>query len=345
MYRSPRDPPRNDMPRLTRKGDLLRRFEDAIRLSGWNILYLTQNAHPARYRVYKEGEAFTVRVYIWNITHGGGGRKESEYRIQVTGFTKFEPEPQGKTLILGWWDDVGVFAGWDYRHHTGTLGGSPSMQASENVLRQARLNGFAPYVNQKAETAIAFRPDFAATYVQFLEPLHDSGTIPAEAELLSKLSDDPDEVSDKDIDTEIGESRKYAVIQTKKALRANDFSRRVLGAYGHQCAMCGIQLKLIDGAHILPVEHEDSTDDTSNGIALCALHHRAYDRGLVTFDLKYTVHMNSKAISNLIQEDRAGGLVEFKKRLKPFIELPPDKKDRPDARYIKAANALRNWVL
>lgn len=330
------------MARLT-KTDLLARFEEAIRFSGWNILYLTHGDHPARYKVYKDALSYAVRVYIWNISHGGAGRKAKEYRIQVTGFSQFTPEPKGRTLILGWWEDVGVFAGWDYRHHQGVLGGSPSMQISEDALRQARLTGFASYVNQKGETAIAFRPDFAATYVQFLEALHDSGAIPAEAELLGKLSEDPDDVSDDDIEDEIGEKRKYAVIETKKALRANDFARRVLGAYGHRCAMCDVQLKLIEGAHILPVGHEDSKDTTNNGVALCALHHRAYDRGLVTFDTKFMTHQNAKLIKKLKAEDRAGGLKEFVAAIKPMINLPPDKKDRPAAKYVTAANTLRNW--
>ncbi len=333
------------MARLTRKADLLARFEEAIRLSGWNILYLTHGDHPARYKIYKDGNISTVRVYIWNISHGGAGRKAKEYRIQVTGFNKFTPEPNGLTLILGWWEDVGVFAGWDYRHHTGMLGGSPSMQISEDALRQARLTGFASYVNQKGENAIAFRPDFAATYVQFLEPLHDSGVIPAEADILGLISDDPDNVSDEDIDEVVGEKRKYAVIETKKALRANDFARRVLGAYGHRCAMCDVQLKLIDGAHILPVGHEDSTDTTNNGVALCALHHRAYDRGLVTFGTDYMIHKNTKLIRSLKDEDRIGGFKAFEASIKPMINVPPDKKDRPAPKFVKAANTLRNWTL
>jgi putative restriction endonuclease len=333
------------MPRLTRKADLLARFEEAIRLSGWNVLYLTHGDHPARYKVYKDGESYTVRVYIWNISHGGAGRSSKEYRIQVTGFSQFAPEPNGRTLILGWWEDVGVFAGWDYRHHKGTLGGSPSMQISEDALRQARLTGFASYVNQKGETAIAFRPDFAATYVNFLEPLHDSGAIPAEAEILEIISDDPDAISDADIEAEIGEKRKYAVIETKKALRANDFARRVLGAYGHRCAMCDVQLKLIDGAHILPVGHEDSLDTTNNGVALCALHHRAYDRGLVTFGINYMTYQNAKLIRELKADDRAGGLKEFAAAIKPMINVPPDKKDRPAPKFVTKANELRNWSL
>jgi putative restriction endonuclease len=225
-----------------------------------------------------------------------------------------KPEVGARNLILGWWEDAQVFTGWDIRQHTGPVSSSPSMQVKEKALSQALLTGFAPYINQKGETAIAFRPDFMGTYIEFLEPLHDSGKIPQEAAILEKISEDVDEVKDQDIDDEVGEKRRFAILSTKRALRALDFGRRVLGAYGHKCAMCRMQLRLIDGAHILPVVHEDSTDQTSNGVALCALHHRAYDRGLVAFDIHLKIGINEKIIKKLEADDRAAGL----KRLKIF---------------------------
>lgn len=111
------------MPRLS-KPDLLEKVEEAYRLGGWNVLYLSEpGEHPARYRVYKDHVSETVQVYIWNISHGGGPRSAAEYRIQITGLgsDRFEPEIGGKTLILGWWPNEEVFAGFDYRRHSGLL--------------------------------------------------------------------------------------------------------------------------------------------------------------------------------------------------------------------------------
>lgn len=332
------------MPRLTRKGDLLERFEDAVRLSGWSIIYLSSNIHPARYRVYRENQAVTIKVYIWNISHGGGKkRSETEYRIQVTGVTEFEPETNGQTLVLGWWEDVGVFAGWDVRQHAGILGSSPSMQVDERALRQALQTGFAPYTKSNGETAIAFRPDFMGTYIEYLEALHDSGSIPSEAILLTKLSEAPDEVADDDIKDEVAQTRQRAVVETRRALRALDFSKRVLTAYGHRCAMCGIQLRLIDGAHILPVAHADSTDYTSNGVALCALHHRAYDQGLVTFDPAFKLHMSTARLRTLEIGNRADGAKTFRDALRPTLNVPSEKKDQPAVKFVTKANELRGW--
>ena len=334
------------MPRLTRKSDLLNRFEEAVRVSGWNLLYLSHNAHPARYRVYRDERGMNVKVYIWNISHGGGKKRSAtEYRIQITGVTQFETQPDTRTLILGWWEDVGVFAGWDVRQHSGALGSSPSMQIDESALRRAMLAGFAPYIKSNGETAIAFRPDFMGIYIEHLEALHDSGRIPAEADLLGKLGDDPDGVDDEDIENEIAPPRRQAIQHTRRALRAVDFSRRVLTAYGHRCAMCDVQLRLLDGAHILPVTHEESTDQTSNGVALCALHHRAYDRRLVTFDNTFKLHLNAAELRALNNADRGGGAKEFRAAIRPMLHVPPDKRDRPAARFVAKANNLRGWTL
>src|ERR1700733_7971807 len=95
-------------------------LEDGFRSGSWNILYLSEpGVHPARYRIYLGERGFAVRIYIWNISHGGGPRNPEEYRIQITGLgaDRFTPEIGGKTLILGWWPNDEIFAGFDYRRH------------------------------------------------------------------------------------------------------------------------------------------------------------------------------------------------------------------------------------
>lgn len=332
------------MPISSQKAGLLAQFEEAARLGGWNVLFLSKNEHPARYRLVRGNDTMLVRVFIWQITPGGRKSLPNEYRIQNTGVPEFQQESGYRTIILGWWPAVGVFAGWDIRQHLGPVAKSPSKQVHEDALRKALISGFAPYKNQKGETAIAIRPDFMATYVEFLEPLHDSGKIPKEAAVLDKLSSDPAAVPDEEIEDTVSGKRKIAIVTTKKKLRALDFGRRVLNAYGHQCAMCGTQLRLVDGAHILPVEHDDSTDQTSNGIALCPTHHRAYDRGLVAFDHLFNVAVNEPLVKRLKADDRAGGLATFRKNLRPILVIPADKKDRPAEKFVKKANALRGWT-
>lgn len=338
------------MARL-RKSALFEIVEDAIRESAWNFLHLSSaTSNPARYQVYRDKTNHRVRVYIWNLTHGGGKKRpKDEYRIQITGIPgpsgaeHFQPEINGKTLILGWWDDVRVFAGFDYTHHTKPLGKSPSMQIGEEALRSAYENGFSPYNRGNGELAIAFRPDFMGTYVDNLEAIHASGKSKREFELLDEIAKGPESVEDSEIEKKVPKGRQFAIVSTKRALREIDFRDRVLTAYAHKCAFCGVQLKLLDAAHILPVAHSASTDETKNGVALCTLHHRAYDRALVMFDDSFTVHLNEDMAADLKSEGHDGGLLEFRKNLRPLILLPPDKKDRPATAFIAPANKMRGW--
>ena len=176
-------------------------------------------------------QSYRVRVYIWNLTHGGQNRPEDEWRIQVTGIERFKPELRGKTLILGWWEETGVFAGFDYAHHGGEFGASPSIQLREAALHQAVIHGFWPHSKVNDELAIAFRPDFLVSYIESLESLHECGQAMEEVEVLRKIGENPDDVNDEDIEVEVAEPRRFAIISTKRALRRSDFRERVLSAH------------------------------------------------------------------------------------------------------------------
>ena len=43
------------------------------------------------------------------------------------------------------------------------------------------------------------------------------------------------------------------------------------------------ELSLLDAAHLYPISKK-GTDDPRNALVLCALHHRAFDRGLILID-------------------------------------------------------------
>ena len=333
------------MARLPKR-DLLATVERAVLDSGWSYLHLSAPTdHPARYSVFRGDQSFAVRVYIWNLTPGGKNRPLDEWRIQATGVDQFRLEEDGKTLILGWEDQRGVFAGFDPHRHSGPLGHSPSLQLRERALDDAVRNGLAVHNKGNDELAVAFRPDFLATYMANVERLHECGEFESEIDLLNQIGAEAAHVDENDGLGVVAEPRRYAMIAARRALRESDFANRVLGAYGHRCAMCGIQLRLLDAAHILPAAHPESTDGTDNGIALCALHHRAYDRTLVTFDAEFRTHANDAVIERLTAENRDGGLAAFRRDLRPILGLPPDRRDRPAQRFVNKANELRGWAI
>lgn len=177
------------MARLN-KGALIGRAIDAIAADSWTVAPLTQaGAHPARFTMSRDGVTHTVRLYIWNLSHGGKSRSASEFRIQVTGIETFEPEPNGRTLILGWSDEFGAFAGFDVRHRLGELGASPSIQITASTLQAGGANGAAKQNKSKGEWALALRPDKLGRYVQHLTSAHAGDLDPILADENSLAAD------------------------------------------------------------------------------------------------------------------------------------------------------------
>ncbi len=327
--------------RLT-KAQLLEVVVAAIRESGWNVLFISEN-HPFELQMYLESESYRLRVYIWNMTHGGGSaRPADEYRIQVTGVTRFEKAPGYKTLVLGWWARGGVFAGYDVRKHSAALGFSPSLQIRRGALELAAQTGFAPSDKGNQEIAIAFRPDFFAQYVRDLETLHDFGQSTQDFAVLEAVAQEP-EVNAAELPM-TNQARRVAVATVSRKLRDAKFRKRVLTAYSHRCAFCGVALNLTDAAHIVPVTHDKSVDETFNGLALCALHHRAYDQSLVTVWDDYSVRVSSAEEARLKTINRVAGIEAFRQGLYSSILLPPVVNDRPHQELVRLANGIRGWA-
>jgi putative restriction endonuclease len=76
---------------------------------------------------------------------------------------------------------------------------------------------------------------------------------------------------------------------TTRRPRDPAFRETILRNYRRSCGICGFNLRLdsadlgLDAAYIR-WHAADGPDSPDNGIALCALHHRAFDRGAFTFD-------------------------------------------------------------
>ncbi|RSK27604.1 restriction endonuclease [Bacillus sp. HMF5848] len=73
----------------------------------------------------------------------------------------------------------------------------------------------------------------------------------------------------------------------EKKARDPKFREKILRAYGYSCAICGFNVRLahtlvgVEAAHIK--WHQAGGPDTEeNGIALCSLHHKLFDRGVFT---------------------------------------------------------------
>jgi len=72
--------------------------------------------------------------------------------------------------------------------------------------------------------------------------------------------------------------RQYVTAVTVRRLHQHKFRARVLRAYQSRCAVCQLRhVALLDAAHILPDSDERGEPTVQNGLALCKIHHAAFD--------------------------------------------------------------------
>src|SRR5207302_5727417 len=77
-------------------------------------------------------------------------------------------------------------------------------------------------------------------------------------------------------------SRAYLAILMTKRLHQSLFRVLVLDAYQETCAVCRLRhWELLDAAHILPDKHPLGEPVVPNGLALCKLHHAAFDADIL----------------------------------------------------------------
>ena len=276
---------------------------------------------------------------MWTITPGGRpDTYPDEYRIQMT--TVHSPlslNPDGPTLLMGYYPDLRVFTGFRIESHLQFRQGSNSCQISLETLRNAHNFGWGFYTNQHHETVSAFRPD------QFLNYAFNAGAIHTQksgaVELLNKITR-PGPVPQEEIH-QASDERRRVLEEVSRWVREANFRDQVLTAYRNQCAITGVQLRLLDAAHILPVGASGSADVVTNALCLSPTYHRAYDHGLIYLSEDLYMRINQPKLALLRADNLLGGLDHFRQPLERRIFLPPNTAEHPSAHFIRQANRFR----
>jgi putative restriction endonuclease len=86
-------------------------------------------------------------------------------------------------------------------------------------------------------------------------------------------------------------TRRYAERLVRERLHQRVFRDRVLLAYDAQCALCRLRLRpLLEAAHIKD-DAEGGEPIVPNGVAMCAIHHRAFDAHVLGLRPDYVVEI------------------------------------------------------
>jgi len=124
--------------------------------------------------------------------------------------------------------------------------------------------------------------------------------------------------------------------------RNNVFRERIREIYDSSCAICGKKRLSrsnhpeVDSAHIYPKE-KNGSDDLRNGIALCKLHHWAFDKGLFSIRDDYSI----------IVENRIKGDYNYKEICcfeNRKIKSPKEKEFSPHPVFLKGHRKIHGFL-
>lgn len=116
--------------------------------------------------------------------------------------------------------------------------------------------------------------------------------------------------------TEIAAAAPRGRVTSTRLSRLASFGPSVLAEYDQTCAVCQTQLRIVEGAHIIPIHDERCRDEVWNGVCLCRNHHRLFDLRIVRLDSSGIVRVEADDIDYLRGLGILGG---FESVIQPYI--------------------------
>ncbi len=127
--------------------------------------------------------------------------------------------------------------------------------------------------------------------------------------------------------------RRYATRLFRQRLHQRAFRERVVRAYQHHCAVCRLRRdELLEAAHIVPDAVPRGVPSVPNGLALCTLHHAAFDRHVIGITPDYLVQVRRDVLDEEDGPMLVHGLQGFHGRR---LHLPPREAWHPDRRLLE----------
>ncbi len=137
--------------------------------------------------------------------------------------------------------------------------------------------------------------------------------------------------------------RVYVTRQTRQRVHQQAFRIRVLAAYREQCACCKLRHEqLLDAAHIIPDSEPEGEPIVSNGIALCRLHHAAFDEFFIGITPDYLIHVRRDILDESDGPMLLHGLqgLDGGKIILPRLKNQQPNRDFLEQRFTRFKNAI-----
>lgn len=123
--------------------------------------------------------------------------------------------------------------------------------------------------------------------------------------------------------------RSYALSLTKIRLHQRAFRARVLYAYDGKCCICRLKhAELLDAAHIIADGRPHGQPVVPNGLALCKIHHAAFDHGILGIRPDLSLHVRPDVLEEVDGWMLKGGIQGVHNKKLEIV--PTSKASRPD---------------
>jgi putative restriction endonuclease len=123
-------------------------------------------------------------------------------------------------------------------------------------------------------------------------------------------------------------AKRYFERQAKVRVHQPVFRSMVLSAYDNHCAVCNLAHSgLLDAAHIIPDRDERGIAAVVNGLAMCKIHHAAFDGNLLGISPDCVVHIRHDLLIEADGPMLKHGLQEL--HGKRLMKVPRHRGDRP----------------
>lgn len=130
--------------------------------------------------------------------------------------------------------------------------------------------------------------------------------------------------------------RRYLRRETKVRLHQPVFRSTVLAAYENHCAVCSLaHPQLLDAAHIVPDRDELGVASVVNGMAMCKIHHAAFDSYFLGIRPDHVIQIRNNLLEEVDGPMLRHGLQEI--HGKKLMKLPMRRPDRPRVDLLENA--------
>lgn len=240
--------------------------------------------------------------------------KPSGFSAALSITTTFRPEGADRPYDDGVYDeDVLLRYKWN---------GSDPGEATNRALRAAMAQR-VPVIWFVGIRKGVFQPYFPV-YVIGEEPEHQQFLVSAEA-----VATATDSFAEQHV-------RRYLDVRARHRLFQGIFRKQVLAAYRNRCAVCNLgHLPLLDAAHIVPDREEMGIASVVNGMAMCKIHHAAFDARLLGIRPDLVVRIKPQLLVEVDGPMLRHGLQEMHDRR--LMSVPGPKSLQPRADLLELA--------